>query len=226
MPFAVAGFARTSAWMSASAFVKSASSLNETLPMRAWTMPAFSTRYSTLPALASRDRRLHVEGDRPHLGVGHEAARAQDAPELTHLPHHVGRGDHAVEVHEALLDLGHELLRAHEVGAGRLRLLRLLALREDQHPERLPGAVRKHHGAADHLVRVARVDAQPDREVHRLVELGRGRLLHEGTRFDERVLLRAVDVLPCRFLFLGDFRHVPSFAVAAYASHGSPVVPW
>ena len=63
--------------------------------MRAWTMPAFSTRYSTLPALASRDGLLHVERDRADLGVRHEAARTEHATELTDRAHHVGRRDHA-----------------------------------------------------------------------------------------------------------------------------------
>ena len=52
VPFAVEGFARTSALMSALALSVSACSVNETLPMRAWTMPAFSTRYSILPPFA------------------------------------------------------------------------------------------------------------------------------------------------------------------------------
>ena len=59
-----------------------------------------------------------------------------------------------------------------EVGAGRLGFLGLLALGDHQHPDRLAGAVRQHHRAADDLVGVPRIDAQAHGDVDRLVELG------------------------------------------------------
>src|SRR2546422_8327 len=61
---------------------------------------------------------------------------------------------------------------AREIGARRLGLLRLVALRDREHPAALAGAVRQREGAADDLIRVLGVDAEPHRDVHRLVELG------------------------------------------------------
>ena len=190
VPFAVEGFARTSALMSARAFSASAPSANETLPTRAWTMPAFSTRYSILPPLASRDGVPDVERDRADLGVRHEAARTEDATELTDGAHHVGRRDDAIEVHEAFRHLRDHVVAAGEVGAGRLGLRFLLALGEDEDANRLTGAVRKDERAADHLVGVLGIDSQANGEVHRLVELGELRLLDEGARLFDRVFAR------------------------------------
>ena len=117
-------------------------------------MPAFSTRYSTLPAFASLTASVDVEGDGADLGVRHETARAEDTTELADRAHHVGRRDHAVEVHEAFLHLGHELVRAGQIGARSERLALFLALGEHQDAQLLPGAVGEHDGAADHLVGV------------------------------------------------------------------------
>jgi hypothetical protein len=103
------------------------------LPTEAWTMPALSTRYSTLPPLFSETALRHVHGDRAELRVGHQAARAEHLSEPADHAHHVGRRDHAIEVEPALvLDLLGELLAADVVGAGLARLLLLLALREHQ----------------------------------------------------------------------------------------------
>jgi hypothetical protein len=45
-------------------------------------------------------------------------------------------------------------------------------LRDDEHAHALARAGRQHHGAADDLVGVARVDAEAHRDLDGLVELG------------------------------------------------------
>ena len=73
-----------------------------------------------------------------------------------------GRRDGDVEVEPAALDLLDEVLAADLVGAGAQGLLGLLALGEDGDPDDLAGAVRQDDGAADHLVGVARIDAEAE----------------------------------------------------------------
>ena len=73
-----------------------------------------------------------------------------------------GRRERDVELEPAGLDLLDQVLAADLVGAGAQRLLGLLALGEDGDPDDLARAVRQHDGAADHLVGVARVDAEAE----------------------------------------------------------------
>src|SRR5829696_2576362 len=54
LPFAVEGFAFTTASSSVCAFSRRLASSKETLPMPTWMTPVLSTRYSTLPAFVSR----------------------------------------------------------------------------------------------------------------------------------------------------------------------------
>ena len=75
---------------------------------------------------------------------------------------------------------------------GGLGFLGLVALGDDQHADRLAGAVGQHDGAAHHLVGVARIDAEPDGDVHRLVELGEGGGLDQRHGLGDRVLPGAV----------------------------------
>jgi hypothetical protein len=113
-----------------------------------------------------------VEGHGAQLGVGHEATRAQHLAQAPDLAHEVGGGDGGVEVHEAALDLLHQVLGADHVGAGLPGFALLVALGEHRHAHALADAVREHHGPANHLIGVLGVDAQAEGQVHRLVELG------------------------------------------------------
>ena len=135
-------------------------------------MPAFSTRYSTLPDLASLTARLDLEGDRADLRVRHQAAGTEQLADLADRAHHVRSGDGRVKVVPARLDLGHQVVGADMVGTGRLGLLRLLALGEDQDAHGLAEPVGEDHGAAHHLVGLAGVDAETHTDIDRLVELG------------------------------------------------------
>ena len=106
-------------------------------------MPAFSTRNSTWPALAALTAVGDVRRHRAELRVRHQAARAEDLTQLADHRHHVRRGDAAVEVDLAALDLLGQVLGADDVGAGGLGLLGLVALGEDGDAHRLAGAVRQ-----------------------------------------------------------------------------------
>src|SRR3954452_2492927 len=52
----------------------------------------------------------------------------------------------------------------------------------------------KHHGAPDDLIRVPGVDSQIHRDIHRLVELGEGRVLEQPDGLWNRVLAGPVDL--------------------------------
>ena len=131
---AAAGFARRRPARTACAFSRSLSAPKLRLPIGTWTMPAFSTRNSTLPAFTSRTALADVERDRADLRVRHEAARTEDLTEAADLPHHVGRRDRACRSRASCSSWIFFTMssRTDEVGAGFLRFLRLLALREHE----------------------------------------------------------------------------------------------
>src|SRR5215212_9660736 len=141
-----------------------------------------------------------VEGDGAGLRVGHQAAGAEHLTQLADEAHHVGRGDDGVEVEPAALDAVDDVLAAGHVGAGLFGLLDLLALRDDEHADGLADAVRQHDGAAHELVGLARVDAQPHRQLDRLVELARR---HRGNFLDLRQPLVEAVLAPFLNLFEG-----------------------
>ena len=142
-------------------------------------MPALSTLNSTRPPLTSRIGAIEVERDRAGLGVRHQPAPAEDLAEPADHAHRVGRREGDVELEPAGLDLLDEVLAADLVGAGAERLLGLVALGEDGDPDDLAGAVREDDRAADHLVGVARVDAEPEMGLDGRVEGDVGGLLGE-----------------------------------------------
>ena len=148
---------------------------------------------------------LDVERDRADLGVRHEAAGTEDATELTDGAHHVGRRDHAIEVHEAFATPSPPCRRCRRSRRRPLGLALLLTLGEHEHANRLTGAVREDERAADHLVCVLGIDSQANGEVHRLVELGELRLLYEGARLFDRVFARASTASSTFVRFLDNF---------------------
>src|SRR6185436_6167244 len=81
-------------------------------------------------------------------------------------------------------------------------------LRERGHADRFARAVRQRDRASDELVGLARVDAEPERDLDGLVEPGIGESLEGPDRVDRRVLASAIGQLGCL--------HVP-FALAAHA---------
>ena len=169
-PLAPAGLARLMASTSVARFSTSCCGLEAALPNGTWMMPPLSTLNSTRPRLDLADGAVEVERDRAGLGVGHQAAPAEDAAEPADLAHHVGRRERDVELQPAGLDLLDEVLAADLVGAGAERLLALVALGEHRDADDLARAVRQHDRAADHLVGVAGVDAQAEVRLDRRVE--------------------------------------------------------
>src|SRR5207248_3826669 len=97
---------------------------------------------------------------------------------------------------EAALDLRREVGAADDVGAGLLRLARLVALGEDGDPDVSAGAVREHERPAELLVGMADVEAEPEVHLDRLVELDAVEALQDADRLDRRVRLLAVDRPP------------------------------
>ena len=67
-----------------------------------------------------------------------------------------------------------EVIGTDDVGTGGARFLDLVAPGEHRHAQGLAGAVRQIDGAADHLVGVARIDPEIERQLHRFVELRPG----------------------------------------------------
>ena len=184
--------------MNAAAFSSSFFSSKEVLPMGAWMIDVLSTRNSILPPLISRTALPTSMVTVPAFGLGMRPLGPSTLPRLSDQPHHVGRRHERLELQEALLDLGDEVLAAHVVGAGVLRFLDLVARRDDGDPLGLARAVRQDDRAADHLVRVLRVDARAasrcprTRRTWRTSPPGRASWRRErvGTRLDLRLRRR------------------------------------
>ena len=137
----------------------------------------------------------HLERDGAGFGVRHETARTEDAAELTHDSHHVGRGDGGVEVEHATLHQGGQVFRAYDVGAGGFRLRGFLTLGEHGHTDGLAGAVREHDGAAHLLIGVPRVDTKLDVDFDGLVEISGLEAFQQFCCFDRGVDLTRLDGL-------------------------------
>ena len=150
------------------------------LPTTAWTMPPASLRNSTLPALYSRTVLADFGRDGAGTRRRHQPARTEHAPQRTDHAHHVGSGDAGVELGPAVLDLLGQLVAADFIGPGGLGLLGQVSLGEHDHPQRLADAVRQHDRAADQLIGLLGIDAQPHRDVDRLIELRVVELLEQG----------------------------------------------
>ena len=98
----------------------------------------------------------------PDLGLGIRPRRPRMRPSLPTMPIMSGVAERDVELQPAGLDALDQVLATDLVGAGLECLLALVALGEHEHPDGLADAMRQDDRAADHLVRVARVDAEAD----------------------------------------------------------------
>jgi hypothetical protein len=164
-------------------------------------------------------------GDGSGFGVRHQASRSEDPTELADHPHHVGSGDDGVEVEEVLvLDAVGEVLSAHDVGAGLLRLLRGFTGCERGDADALAGAVRQRDRAPDHLVGLSRIDAEPDRHVDGFVELALGGAFDQRDGFRRRIDLVALDGLGCFGVLLPCHDCLLWSAAGAPASHAIEVL--
>ena len=154
-----------------------------------------STLNSTRPPLTSLIARSRSNVIVPDFGFGIRPRRPRILPSRPTMPIVSGRRQRDVELEPAGLDLLDQVLGADLVGAGAERLLGLLALGEHGDPDDLARAVRQDDRAADHLVGVARVDAEPEVGLDRRVEVDGARLLGERRRLVRRVDRVAVDEL-------------------------------
>ena len=129
------------------------------------------------------------------LRVGHEAAGAEHLAETTDLAHELGGRDRRVERGVAAGDLLDELGAADLVSAGCDGGLGGGAGREHDDAGGLAGAVREDDGAAHHLVGLAGVDAELQRDLDGRVELRRTGLLRERDCLGRGVELAVFDLL-------------------------------
>ena len=168
-------------------FVFSCSGVNDARPIVHWTMPALSVRYCTWPAFAFFTAVHDVGRHRADLRVRHQPARTEDLAQLADDA--ASRPACAITTSKSMkpsLIFAAEVVEADDVGAGVLRGLRLVALREHGDAHFLPGAGGQHDRAAHRLVRLLRVDAEVDGDVDRLVELRDGGVLDELQRVVDR----------------------------------------
>ena len=154
----------------------------------------------------------HVHGNGAALGVRHQALGSQYTSYTADGAHHVRRSYANVESEPVLgLDLLYQVIVAHEIGAGGLGFLSLVALGENQHADGLAGTVRQNHGAADLLVGVAGVYAQADRGFDGLVKLGLGGGEHRLNAFAGIVKLLLFDQLYAVLILLAMLHILYSF---------------
>ena len=163
-----------------------------------------------------------VESHRAGLRIGHQPARTEDLSELSDGTHHVGSGDHRVEVDPAFLDLRHHVVAADHVGTRFLRFLLFFAGGDHQHALQLSGSVREHGRSTDHLIGVFWIDSKKHRQFDRLIELGVGDLLEESHRFIQ-LIGSPLDLLGRRTIFLAVLGHLFSSVVLAAVARLLPL---
>src|SRR6185437_2734184 len=105
------------------------------------------------------------------------------------------------------LDLFNQVLGPDDVGAGLAGLFGLGVAGEDGDTHGAARAVRQVDDATNHLVGMARVDAEIHGDLDRLVELGAGARLDHLHRIAERVELLAIDTLTGGGDFLCELYH-------------------
>ena len=151
--------------------------------MPAWITPAFSTLNWTSPPLAPFDGGFDVHRHGAHFRVRHQVARAEDLAQTANQRHQVRRCDATVELDLAGLNGLPSGLRRQRYPAPAALASSALAPRANTATRTvLPVPFGSCHHAADHLVSVARVNAQVHRDFDGFVELGRGRALDQLDR--------------------------------------------
>ena len=159
----------------------------------AWMMPAFSTRNSTWPPLAALTASATFIVTVPSFGFGIRPLGPSTLPRRPTMPIMSGV---AMQRSKSIVPPWTISIRssAPTTSAPASRgLVGLGALGEHADADRLAGALGQGDDAADHLVGVARIDAQVQRDLDRLVELGGGVGLHQRDRLIDAVQLLAVD---------------------------------
>jgi len=98
-----------------------------------------------------------------------------------------------------------DIVPAGIIRAGGFRFGFLIALCEGKHANRFPKTVRQHGGAADCLIALAGVYAEPDSHFYRFVELDDRVGFEEVKRFNRAVFLEPVYLCVGIFVLLTVF---------------------
>jgi hypothetical protein len=138
--------------------------------------------------------------------------------ELAHDAHRIRARDHDVEVELTRLHAGREVVHADGVGAGLRRGFGVRALREHRDADFLAAAIRQHGRAADDLVGLRGVDAEVDRDVDRLRELGMRALFDELQSLVGRIGLAGLHFARDGFLCFGYVWHRLTLYLEAHAA--------
>ena len=161
--------------------------------MRACTMPAFSTRYSILPPLASLTAVATSNVTVPTFGLGMRPRGPRTRPSLPTAPIMSGVAmTRSKSRNPSETFATRSSLPAKSAPASRASRS-FSPLAKTRTRTVLPGPVRQNDRSADHLIGVLGIHAQTDREVDRLVELGVLGLLDEGARLLDAVFALTVD---------------------------------
>ena len=172
---------------------KICSSVKFTLPMESWTMPAFSARYSTRVAcLISLTAVPTLLVTVPFLLLG--VLGPSRRPIFPIWGGHLFGGEKDVEVSETALDLCDKVVGPYRVGSGLFGLSGEVSLGEDGDVALLARAVGQVGDPADVLVALSSVDAEPDRHVDALGELGGGGLFDQPDGVFDGIQLVFVDL--------------------------------
>src|SRR5690606_32580671 len=133
--------------------------------------------------------------------------RTQHLTQLTHDTHRIGSGDDHVVVQVATLHLSGQIVHADTLGTSSLGGFGSRTLGEHGNADALAGAIRQHGSATNHLVGLARVNAEVDGDVHGFLELAGRQFGEQRGGFFEAVLLARLYLLGNCLLALGQLGH-------------------
>ena len=174
---------------------RSCSRVNETLPTRTWTLPTLSVRYSTRPPLNSVTALPTSVVTVPVFGLGMSPRGPRTRPSLPTWPIMSGVAMATSKSRNPPSTLATRSSAPTSSAPASRASAAASPGGEDHHPGGPPGAGREAERPPDDLVGLAGVDPEPHGELDRLVELGRGQLLHQVDGLGRRVQLLPVELL-------------------------------
>src|ERR1700730_17329 len=164
----------------------------------------------------------NFKSDGARLRVGHQPPRPQNFSEPPSGSHHVRSGDDGLEIGPAFLNFLHHVLAADEIRSRLLRLTNFFAAGNHQHALGLAQAVGQYDRAAHHLIRMLRIHAEIDDQLHRLVEF-REMGLFEGLGGLAKFIRPGLDLLSrVDDIFSGSSRHDLSLSLPLRAPCCAP----
>src|SRR5690606_37758062 len=117
--------------------------------------------------------------------------------DATYNTHHVRRCHRNVPVRPAAADLLDQLFSAHIIRAGALSFRSFLAFRKNEYASLLTRSVRQRNGPADHLICMARIDVEVERNVDGFVEFRKAHLFYKMNRFFQLIALEMLYFCCC-----------------------------